>query len=155
MYLILWFPTYPFPSSQSVLNLLTFFPLVYLKWETIRASYINGLWSKTSNQLKVLKRLEDQILFFMVKDYSSCCNGLWGGPSSVIRILLPSRSNLLLNIFPGSKYLLPWKNVQFVTLETQYKTSSHMYRILMGATINLACQDMRQFWVFDTFLHVT
>ena len=29
MYLILWFPTYPFPRSQSVLNLLNFFPSVH------------------------------------------------------------------------------------------------------------------------------
>ena len=28
MYLILWFPTYPFPRSKSILNLLNFFPSV-------------------------------------------------------------------------------------------------------------------------------
>ena len=30
MYLILCFPTYPFPRRQSILNLLNFFPSVYL-----------------------------------------------------------------------------------------------------------------------------
>ena len=58
--------------------------------------------------------LEDHILFLMVKDnISSWCNGLGGGSSLVIRILLPDQSNLLLNILPGSKYLLPLKNVNF------------------------------------------
>ena len=39
--------------------------------------------------------------------------GWGGGSSSVIRILLPDQSNLLRNILPGSKYLLPLKNVNF------------------------------------------
>ena len=36
-----------------------------------------------------------------------------GGPSLVIRTSLAGKTNLLLNILPGSKYLLPLKYVNF------------------------------------------
>ena len=48
--------------------------------------------------------IQDQILFLMVTDNSSWCNGFWGGSSVVIKILLPKRSNLLLNPFPNDKF---------------------------------------------------